>query len=222
MARRKLFAVALAVLATIATFGCSPSSLGWLLSDTKAKPDYPLPPKAGKKDVTVLVIASQGANQSNNPLFSGAEKTFARELGARLVADSADTKHPIHVIDQTRLDQYKDKLGDWRAVNSALIGKKLGADYVIDCNLEQLSVFQPEDAGEYYSGRAKVNVSVYDTDKPDAVLQSYPHHSMQPKKGKLTLDPSGYLAIFLKRLGAEVAWKHVPHESQEQRFGKID
>ena len=223
MNRRKLvrqWAVLLSLLA-LAGVGCTPGSLGWLLRDDKAKPEHPLPPKAGKKEVAVLVITSQAPGLGADPTFSTASRDLAVEIGSRLTADTRGSKTPIVVIDPARLERHKATLGDWRGVNPAVIGQQLGADYVIDANIDQMSIFQPEDAGEFYAGRANVSVTVYDTAKPEVAYQQYIHNSMQAKKGVSGLSPARYRAEFSKRLGTEIAWRHIPHDTSE-RIGKID
>lgn len=198
--------------------GCSPASLGFLLRDTKTKPEYPLPPKPDQKEINVLIVTSKVPGLSNDPNFASVDRELAGLIGKRLMDDTKDSKHPIHIVEQSKLERQKLTLGtDSRLLNYAAVGKQLGADYVIDVTLNSMSIFQPEYGRELCQGRATLSVIVYDTAQPDKVLQEYVHNAMQNEpKDVSTFPPAHYRRWFTERIACEIAWRHIPHESNER------
>ena len=216
--KSKKWAVLVGLLA-VAGAGCTPSSLGWLLQDSKTKPENPLPPKEGKREVTVLVIVDQ-SKVAGDPMFMTAARDIAASIGTELVSETKDTRHPIVVVDRAKLERKQKELGDWRTVGPGALGKQLGADYVIDASIDAISLYSKQDGNELFAGSADVTVDVYDTATPDVKMQSYPHPSRQPQTFK-DGSPRTYCNRFLKRLGVEIARKHVPSDSNE-RMRRID
>lgn len=214
--RLRKWSVLLGALA-LAGAGCSPSSLGWLLKDTHTKPEYPLPPREGKKEIVVLVMASKSANLAADPMFATVDGELAGLVNRTLTMETKDAKHPMRCIEQSKLQSFKtSSRSDWRTMSPVTIGTELGADYVIDLNITSMTIFSKELAREYCQGRASVDISVYDTAQPDKILQQFPHHSMQQEKSTLSMPPEHYRRWFTERLARELAWRHIPHDSNER------
>ena len=211
---------ALVGLLAVAFAGCSPASLGWLLHDDKVPPSIPLALPDGKKEVTVLVVTSQSPSLGADPLTTTTARDLAAAIGAELVSGSAGTKAPIRVIDAAKFEKQKQNLTDWRAAGAANLGKQAGAEYVLEASVNSFSLYAPGMVTELYAGRAEVMVSVYDVSRPEGTPQSYTHSSQQPERSNATMSPQAYRADFVKRLGAEIAWKHVPHVSQDRVRGR--
>lgn len=207
-------------LLAVAGAGCSPSSLGWLMQDSKTKPTHPLPVKTGKKEVTVLVLTSQPPNVSADPMFLTAARDVAAGIAAELTLETKDSSTPIVVVEPAKLERQKQSLPDWRTVGPGVLGKQLGADYVIDATINSVSMYSRQNANELYAGEAEVEVAVYDTATPDVKIQSYTHQSKQPEKFK-DGSPGAYRNQFLRRLGVEIARKHVPYDANE-RMRRMD
>jgi len=204
-------------LLALAGAGCSPGTLGFLLRDTKVKPEYPLPPKEGKKEIVVLVMVSKSASLAADPMFATVDGELAGLINRNLMTDTKDDKHPIVCVEQAKLQNFKSSSRrDWRAMSPAAIGQELGADYVIDINLNSMSIFQAEFAREFCQGRATADITVYDTAQPDKILQNFPHNSMQQAKSVASMPPQHYRRWFTERLARELAWRHIPHDSNER------
>ncbi len=206
--------VVAAGLFAVAAAGCSPTSLWWLMNsgNDKKAPEIPLPPKEGKKEVTVAILASASPTLGMDPSFAGAERELAGLIGTRMVEETKEDRHPIRVIDQSKVEKLKlSSPQDWRAVNPAVIGKQLGADYVIDLTLTGMSIFQPEYGQELYQGRANVQVVVYDTAHPEKPFQDYIHPSIGEQKSTAGISPVGYRKWFIGKVATEIAHRHIPY-----------
>ena len=204
-------------LAALAAAGCTPASLGYLLRDQKAKPENPLPAVKDKKEITVLVMASKSSALGMDPMFATIDREMPGLIGRQLVGDTKNDKHPIVVIDQSALEKWKTNSGgDWRTSSPSVVGKKLGADYVIDVTVNSMSVFQPELAREFCKGKASVDVVVFDCSQADKKLQEYTHNSTQPERSTGAMSPKDYAKWFTERLGKEIAFRHIPSDSNER------
>jgi hypothetical protein len=193
--------------------GCSPSMLWHVMrGDDKLDPVSPLPCKEGKDEVTVAILASSSPTLGMDPSFAGAERELATLIGQRMAAETKEDRRPIRVIEQTKMEQFKRTPGqDWRTMNPTAIGKKLGADYVIDLTVNSMSIFQPEFGREFYQGRAQLQVVVWDTEKPDAPYQDYFHPAVGEQKSTAGMSPAGYRKWFINEVAMEVAHRHIPH-----------
>ncbi len=200
-------------LLALASMGCSPSTLWFLMrGDDKKPPEVPLPAKEGKKEVTVAILASAAPTLGADPAFAGTERELAVLVGQRMAEETKDDRRPIRVIDQAKIEHFKATAPqDWRVMDPAAVGKKLGADYVLDLTLESMSIFQPEYGREFYQGRATGTVAVYDTDKPGQKLQDYPLLSVGEQRSTAALTPAGYRKWFVTKVATEIANRHVPH-----------
>jgi len=197
--------------------GCSPGTLGFLFRDTNTKPEYPMPPREVKKEIVVLVMVSKSANLGADPMFATVDGELAGLVNRTLTEGTKDSKHPIRCIEQSKLQAFKTSArGDWRTMSPATIGTELGADYVIDVNVTTMTIFQAEYAREFCQGRASADVTVYDTAQPDKILQQFPHNSMQQEKSVVSMPPTHYRRWFTERLARELAWRHIPHDSNER------
>ncbi|OWK38452.1 hypothetical protein [Fimbriiglobus ruber] len=202
--------IGLGVLA-FASMGCSPSTLWFMAggSERKQNAEYPLPPKDGKKDITVLILST--ASPTLGVEFAGADREIAALIGKKMMDQSKDGKHPVKVIEQSKLQRFKNSHNNWQTLGTASIGKQLGADYVIEFNLEAISMFQAEFAREFCQGRAAMTVTVFDVDSPEAPKYTYPYNPQLPEKDVLSFPPAHYRQFMIDRFATELSWKNIPH-----------
>ena len=216
MSRNRLYqrlALGLGVVA-LAGMGCSPITAIWALSgglsNRKAPPDYPLPVKEGKKEITVAIVASASPTLMTD--FAGVERELARLVGKRLMDDTKDDSYPITVVEPSKVEKAMRTPGrDWRTVSPAVIGQEVGADYVIDLTVNSMSMVPREFGGEIFQGQANLQVVVYDTAKPDHPFQQFPVNVMGVQKSATAVSPNYYRQMFVTKVATDLAWKHVPH-----------
>lgn len=190
--------------------GCSPSTLYFLMrGDDKIKPEIPLPVKDGKKEVTVAILANGSPSLGYD--FAGAERELSALVAQKMAAGTKEDKHPIRVLEQAKVDKFKTANPNWKTLTGGVIGKQIGADYLIDLTLTSMSMYQPEYGKEFYQGRATLQVVVYDTATPDKPLQDYIHNSAQEQQSTAATSPAGYRRWFIAKVAEEVAYRHIPH-----------
>ena len=195
---------------TVACTGCTPASLWWLArGDGKVSAEYPLPEKEDQKEITVLVL---GSAPPTLPIeFVGVDRDIAARIGRKLVDETKGDDHPITVIEQSKLDEFKASHPDWRVLSAGQIGVQLGADYVLDVGLIDITLYSHDFGREVPQGRASFRVLVYDTADPDRPYKEYGHDCTPKGTDSRLSSVANYRRWFLDRVATEIAWKHIPH-----------
>jgi hypothetical protein len=206
-------------LAAVLSFGCSPlTTIAFLLhKDDKVPAQVPLKPKdkeaAKKETVTVAVLVSQQGSVAD-PEFARIDQQLAREMAKLMPEYAKPTKQKIEVVAPSKVDQFKIANRNWRTMKAAEIGKKLGADFVLDVTLGGISIYQPNSANQIYEGRAAVSVDVHDVTDPAAEPNHYEHPFTYPKSRFRAADElplSRFRTEFVGTLAKELVLKHVEH-----------
>ena len=205
--------------AVVAAAGCNPlTTLAFLThKDVKVPAEAPLTfaegPKKGKEEVVVAVFVNQPAGQGLE--FPGADAMLASELARRLPEMSKESKQKVAVVPPKDVNKYKMRNPNWRTTEFSKRGKELGADFVLDINLDRMSLFQPGSQNSFYEGRADVSVDVYDVDAgPGEPKHSRPLGVAYPKTGfrdASSMPVSAFRRLFLENLAVEITRLHVDH-----------
>jgi hypothetical protein len=206
-------------LAAVLSFGCSPlTTIAFLLhKDDKLPAEYPLRPKdkdAPKKETITVAILSSQQGTGGDPEFARVDRQLAGELAKTLPEFAKPTKQKIEVVPPSKVDQFKSNNRNWRAMRASEIGKKLGADFVLDIALTGITIYQPGSANQIYEGRAEVSVDVYDVNDTTGEPTHYIHPFVYPKTGfrdATSVPPSRFRMEYVSQLARELALKHVEH-----------
>src|SRR5437868_4354496 len=137
-ARRAVWGTLVAVM----TIGCSPlTTIAFLFHrDDKLPAQFPLRPKDGPKkdkdaEITVLLICGQRPGGALPYEFTGIDRELTTVLAKRLPEEAKANKEKLTVITPSQFDRYKMKNPNWSRESAVVIGKQLGADYVLDIAL---------------------------------------------------------------------------------------
>ncbi len=219
-ARRAVWATFVGVMC----IGCNPlQTVAFIFhKDDKVPAEYPLRPKEGPKsskdeELTVLVVCSQRAGAGLPDEFVRIDRDVVSVIAKRMPEEAKANKEKIAVVPPTKFDQFKMEHPNWRTMPPAKIGKRLGADCVIDITLSNIQVYKPGSQNMLYEGQADVAVDVYDVaagaaepkDHYDQRFVYRPPHG--PDATDLGINISLYKQGFVNRLAFEVIWKHLEH-----------
>lgn len=213
----------LVAVASAAGVGCSPTALMMLTEKDggRIQPDCPLPAKGENKTVTVAVLPSADPGLPMD--FIGVERELAVILANKLEGGSKDAKRPvrpIRVVELPKVEKYLASHPDWQTMSPGVIGKQLGADYLIDMRVNRMAMYDPQFGQEAFVGRGEVTMVVYDTDEPDRPMREFPPHtSHQPARSASGSAPQ-YRQWFVDRMATELSWRFVPH-MPERELGPI-
>jgi hypothetical protein len=202
--------------------GCNTTALMMLTEKDggKRRPEFPFPAKGDAKTVTVAIIPSADSNLGVD--FAGVERELATLLNKKLVEATKDQRMvaPIKVVELRDVEKYTNAHPDWQVNSPGLLGKPLGADYVVDMRVNRISMYDPSFGREAYVGQATVTVAVYDAADPDRPMYEYVHPSHQPAKDTSSSSIQ-YRQWFVDRLATELCRRHTPHQSEVRDLGPI-
>jgi len=206
---RKVLRNAVWVTAFVATLGCNPASLSYFLfkGDGKAPAEYPIVPAEGRKDVVIAILMSA----PNAPVeFAGIDRDLARNLGHILTEQSKEKKPQIRVVDQSRIDRFKNSTAGWKTLSPAEVGKQLGADYVIDASVSGLSLYEAGSGRYMYQGQGSVDAVVFETATGKEHSKYFVNAKLEAKPSD-SVPPGQYKSLLVQRIADELSWKHLPH-----------
>jgi hypothetical protein len=211
-------------LAAVVAIGCNPITLPFVLLRTEAKipAQYPLRPKEGPKrdkdeEIKVLVLAGM-APGSVTVEFAGAEREVAAAVAKKLPEVGKANKEAFTVIPPHQLDTFKMQNPNWRSMRAGAIGKKLGADYVIELSVSGLQMYQPGTVNSIYEGQAQVAVEVSDTaETTGEPKHRYVHSFRHPgfPRAVDSMPPAQFRLEFIDKLAQEIVFRHVDHKAAE-------
>jgi len=140
-------------------------------------------------------------------------------LARRLPESAKANKEKITVVSPEQVNKFKLGNPTWNTMKPAQIGKKLGADYVIDVTLSNIGVYQQGSAREIYEGRAEVYVDVFDVNAASVEPKDkYIHQFLYPKTGMIAasnLPLSQFKQKFVEQLAQEIIQYHLEHAPSE-------
>lgn len=210
-------------LAAVIAIGCNPITLPFVLlrTESKLEAQYPLRPKEGPKhdkdvDIKVLVLASM-APGSVTPEFAGVDRELAAAVAKKLPEVGKANKEVFTVIRADQLDTFKYQNPSWRSMSAAAIGKKLGADYVLEVSLSGLQMYQPGSLNQIYEGKVQVSVELTDTASQRDPPIRYPFTLTHPGLPRTvdTMSASQFKLEMLDKLAQEIVFRHVDHKAAD-------
>jgi hypothetical protein len=206
-------------LAAVFTLGCNPlSTISFLTQSDPTKPaEYPLVfekgPKKGKEVVVAVFVSSA---PGIGPVFAGSEGKLASDIARKLPEMAKENKQKLVVIDPAQVNQFKMRNPTWKQMHQSEWGKKLNVDFVLDIQLDKMSLYQPGSLNQLYEGSADVTVDVYDVDAgPAEPKYNYVYVFKYPRAGMqdaTTIPVTRFKQEYLEHLAAEISMKHVTHK----------
>jgi hypothetical protein len=210
--------------AAVAVFsiGCNPLNLAAFMfaRDERVPAPYPLVfdkegPKKDKEEVVVLLLPQLAPGTTRE--FVTADRELAEKLARALPEMAKDNKEgrKVRVISPTQVDKFKMANPDWRRLSAGEIGEKLGADFVLEIELSQMRLYQPNTGTErIYEGRAEVSVTVYEIgagggEFKDRYPLSFAYPTDRMVRSASAVSESEFKKSYLETLARKIALQHV-------------
>ncbi len=210
----------------VAAIGCNPLHIaGFIFArDEKLPAPYPLTfskdgPKKDKDEIVVLVLPQQAPGTSRE--FVTADRELAERLAKLLPEMAKENKEKsarkMRVISPTQVDKFKVANPQWKQMAAGDIGKKLGADFVLEIWLDKMRLYQPNSQNSIYEGRAEVTVGIYEIGESGGELKDRYTHTFAFPRGIVrdasAISESEFKKQYLDALAFDVACKHVDNKA---------
>jgi hypothetical protein len=220
------FLTGLVALATLCA-GCNIMALPFFLipgMEPMHEPMCKLAP--GKKDdhVKVVILASTGLE--NRSELVRADRELSSLLVRQLQEAFKKNKEDVSVVSATKVEKYKDDHPDWQSESPAAIGKHFHADYVVELDIESLTLYKEGSARTIFQGHAKIAVSVIDVHKPgDDPIFKHPYRCEFPKDRpifSMDSDAEQFRYEFMRTIAREICWYFAKHPMEDdQKFQTV-
>jgi hypothetical protein len=122
------------------------------------------------------------------------------------------------------IDDFKQENTNWRVMSPYDIGKKFGADYVIDVEIDVMELYKPGSGGDFLQGSATINVCAFDISKPikdpaykKPLTFQYPRISEIPVESRSRSEVSTFRMAFVQHIATEIAVKFTASPADYRR-----
>jgi Lipopolysaccharide-assembly len=202
--------------------GCGPSSIAYLFMpfvDDRVQPKCKL---ANPDKEIKIIIASRFQNLEFRPEVQPAEQELASALEIELRKRFKLNNEKVKVEPPQRVRPHLTKMKEWNAASLIQVGERhFQADYVIELNIQSLSLMMPNSYNSLYQGRADLEVTVYDVHKPaiEAVILKQTFRSEYPMSQPIdssTNSPDQFRARFNSRMARDLARWFTAYPSDEK------
>jgi hypothetical protein len=190
-----------------------------IYGDDPIKPaEYPLVLKEGPKKGKEVVVAFYIHTSSEiGPEFTHCDETLACDLAKKLPEMAKVSKEKLVVVDPSLVNTFKMKNPTWKQMHPSEWGKKIGADFVLDIQLDKMSLYQPETRDKLYEGQADVTVNVYDVDggfgdPKFSYILSYKYPRGLRAIDVDSIPQNRFKQEFLEHLATAICNKHVDYK----------
>jgi hypothetical protein len=221
---RRLLVGAVVVLATVSA-GCDLATLGYFLAPEQRTPPELMNlavPEKSQKDSRVLILTWSGLEMRTELIH--ADRELSTMLSKQLVDLAKQNAEKLTVIPSRKIEEYKSTHPNWRAIDQAQIGRHFDADWVIYLELNSLTLYEPQSAGQLFRGRAQMTVSLVDVHHPDdspqqkAFSTTYPSEARGPVPADLDTNPMAFRQNFMQHVAKSLATYFVHYPKRETYF----
>jgi hypothetical protein len=173
-------------------------------------------PKKDKEEAVIVLLANIAP--AGPPQFATAANELVDKLARQLpqMANEQKSKPKIKILSPKQVDKFKLANPKWKDMNANEIGDKLGADFVLEIQLDKLRLYQPGSLSTVYEGRAEVQVKVYEVGTEDAkgkyslpnqysLSFTYPHSGIPATDA---MPETKFKELFYDNLAADIARMH--------------
>ena len=202
--------------------GCNIMALPFFLipgMDPMHEPMCKLAPDKKGEQVKVVILASTGLE--NRSELVRADRELSSLLARQLQEAFKKNKENVTVVSATRVEQYKDKHPDWQSESPAAIGKHFHADYVIELDIESLTIYKEGSSKTIFQGHANIAVSVIDVHHAgDDPIFKHPYRCEYPKDRpifSMDSDPEQFRYQFMATIARELSWYFAKHPMEDDQ-----
>jgi hypothetical protein len=208
------------VLVVVAGMGCNPLTTMYFMMvgvENKATPEFQLA-KEKNKEVRVLVIAYSGPDGQTEQV--GVDHQIGVEFTRQLDGLCKANKERVKVVPYHKVEKFKNDNPGWKTMGMDEIGRQFDVDYVIDVEIEAMSLYKPGSRKTLFLGSSRIDVSAIDLHKAQdgpAYHQTLtiPYPS---SRGEIPVgddNPDSFRERFVRRIATDLSWKFTGHTSNE-------
>jgi hypothetical protein len=216
--QRNRFLVGLFLLATLVS-GCNMMAMPFFLipgMEPKYDAKCKLASSDKEKTVTAVILASSGLE--TRPEFIRVDRDLSRLLSQKLQEAFKKNKENVVLVPTSKVERYKDEHPSWHSTAPEDIGKYFNADYVINLEIESITLYEPGNGNTLFRGRARISIDVVSVKKAaDGPIYNAEYSIEYPKAGPISAafsddsNPAQFRLAFLTKVAEELSWRFTSH-----------
>ena len=218
--RRSILLCILPSVVCIGIVGCSLQSLYFILPESKEPAELKrLVGADGKKEVKVVLWTCM--NLDTREEFIQADRYLASMLAEEIHKLAEENNEKITIVKPNIVEQYKNRHDNWKCMELEKVGHDFNADYVINLEIDKLSLYAPNALQQLYRGQAEILVGVLDMKHPDDPLHKE-FNDRYPGEGRggmdtFELSPTAFREKFLRHVAQRLAFYFVDHQKRTRK-----
>ncbi len=202
------------------TLGCNPlTNLAFLLApDSQEQPKCVL--TIPGKESTVVIFSTFGGPLPSNPMLIDTDWQLSYRLTQLLDELYKANKDRVKIVRPTQVKGYMNSHPKWRDQTPQDLGKHFAADFVINLEINNISLYDQKSANFFYHGNVDISVTVVDVSKPvgegliweDVYQIEYPKGPLEISE----MSPGKFRQKFMDHIARELSQYFAAHEPREK------
>jgi hypothetical protein len=171
-----------------------------------------------KKEIKVVVWAY--APLETREEFIQVDRLLAEQLAQQINQMSKENGEKVTVVPPRKVEVYKNEHPDWTSLDPEQVGRYFQADYVINVEINKLSLYEPSTYQTLLRGRGQFLVKLVDVKNPDESPSSKHFNDVYPNDAHIVdgsdMDRFGFRDVFLAHAAKHLAFLFVDHPKRER------
>ena len=197
--------------------GCNVMALPFFLlpgMEPKHEARCKLVPHDKERGTRVVILSSSGLE--TRPEFLHVDRELSRLLYMQLEEGFKKNKERIGLVAISQVEKYKEDYPNWHSRSPEEIGKHFSADYVIDLELNALTLYEPGSTNTLFRGHAEISLDVVDVHKAaNGPIYREEYTIDYPRaRGPIPASESNapqFRQRFLSVVARELSWRFTAH-----------
>ncbi len=204
----------MALLAGVAGLGagCDLGSLAYFVMPESREPAKlkDLASTDKKKNPRVVILTWAGVEMRSD--FIHVDLELSNMLAAQLTELTRDNDEKLTIISSRKVEEYKNAHTNWCSQDLTEIGRYFDADYVINLEIDALSMYEPRSNNTLFRGRAQISISLLDVKHPDDTparvpfTTTYPSEARGPVSVGFDDNPATFRQAFLTHTAKQLSY----------------
>ncbi len=202
--------------------GCDPGTMMYFLSpEPREEPELKrLASQDKTKEVKVAILTYAAMDPQFE--FIQADRQLTLMLAREMAKLFQDNEEKVTLIPPRKVEEYKNTHPSRRGLDPVQVGEFFKADYVINLELNKLSLYEPGSGNQMLRGRANISVSLVDVHHPDDTEEPRSFTCVYPgdSRGAVDVSPETPPALFRQKFLAYVArrlsYYFAPHPKRDR------
>ena len=183
-------------------------------SSPKRSPECPL--ASADKTKTVKVVVLTKSQLSKDPNLSKLDTELARACSRAMQAGFKKNSEAITVVAYSLVEKYKLEHPNWETLGADALGKHFQADYVVEFQTEEFSLYEPGSANTFFRGRCDISIVVHDVHNSSEGPKWDSEYSKEFPAARGPIDTSTgsvkeFKQGFMTVISRELTWRFTAH-----------